>query len=312
MQFIVNEEQSGKRLDKFLAEKLPDYTRSFIQKLIKDCKIILNKKSIQKSSIKLGEGDKIEIEKTETKEFIAKPEKILLEIIYEDQNFLVINKPTGMVVHPTKTGDHQIGTVVNAVLYHCKKDLSGIGGVNRPGILHRLDKETSGVLTIAKNDKTHQFLSKQIHDREVKKFYLVLIKGQINPKQGTINAPIFRSMKDRKKMNVSAHSKARDALTHYEVLEEYKETSLLKVQIITGRTHQIRVHFSSIGFPVVGDNLYGDVKFNKNFKREFGLTRQFLHAFQIDFKIPNTKKRQKFEASLDQNLEKILFQLRSN
>lgn len=310
MKLTVAEQQSGKRLDKILAESLPDFTRSYIQKLIKNGKTSVNKKVVQKAAVKIEEGALIEVKEVMAKEIDAQAEDIPLEIVHEDSDFLVINKPAGMVVHPTETGDHQTGTIVNAVLHHCKNDLSGIGGVNRPGILHRLDKDTSGILTIAKNDKAHQNLSKQIRDREVKKFYLVLIKGHIDPKKGSIDAPIFRSMKDRKKMEVSGHNKARHALTHYEVLEEYKDTSLLKVQIITGRTHQIRVHLSSIDYPVVGDDLYGDVKFNKKFQKEFGLHRQFLHAFQIGLKNPSTDEWQEFEAGLSSDLEEVLDKLR--
>ncbi len=306
MKFIVSEEQAGKRLDVILAEVTPDYTRSFIQKMVKEGNVSVNKKVAQKASFKLSEWDVVRVKEIELREVDAQPEEIPLDILYEDQDFLVINKSAGMVVHPTETGDHQTGTIVNAVLHHCKKDLSGIGGFNRPGILHRLDKDTSGILTIAKNDQAHQFLSKQIHDREVRKFYLVLVKGHIRPQKGSIDAPIFRSMKDRKKMEVSGHAKARHALTHYEVLEEFKDVSLLKVQIVTGRTHQIRVHFASIGFPVVGDDLYGDVKFNNQFKKDFGLQRQFLHAFQIGLKVPRTEEWREFEAPLSGDLEEIL------
>ena len=305
MHFTVTEIQAGTRLDKILGDFLPDFTRNFIQKLIKEGKVSVNKKVVQKASLHLQINDEIQVQKIKSKEAEAKPEKIPLQIIYEDKDILIINKPAGMVVHPTETGDHQTGTIVNAVLHHCQKDLSGIGGVNRPGILHRLDKDTSGILTIAKNDPAHQFLSKQIHDREVQKFYLVLVQGHIHPQKGSIDAPIFRSPKDRKKMDVSAHSKARNALTHYEVLEEYAETSLLKVQIVTGRTHQIRVHFASIGFPVVGDDLYGDFKFNAKFKKEFGLKRQFLHALKIGFKLPSTQKWREFEAPLSGDLEGV-------
>lgn len=310
MKFEVTELQAGGRIDKILADVYPDFTRNFIQKLVKEGKVSVNKKSVQKSSFKLAEWDTVRVEKVETQEIDAQPENIPLEIVYENKDFLVINKSAGMIVHPTETGDHQTGTIVNAVLFHCKKELSGIGGMNRPGILHRLDKDTSGILTVAKNDKAHQYLSKQIHDREVKKFYIVLVKGHIRPTKGSIDAPIFRSMKDRKKMEVSGHSKARYALTHYEVLEEYDDTSLLKVQIVTGRTHQIRVHFASIDYPVVGDDLYGDPKFNRLFQKEFGLQRQFLHAFQIGLKSPSTEKWQEFEAPLSKDLEDILSQLR--
>lgn len=310
MQIIIKEENIRQRLDIVLSNEFPDMTRSFIQKIIKDGLVKVNNIKVFKSSFKLNEHDSIEVEEIETKSLDVEAEDIPLEIVYEDKDILLINKSAGMVVHPTESGDHQTGTIVNAVLFHCKQDLSGIGGVARPGILHRLDKETSGLLTVAKNDLAHQYLAKQIHDREVKKFYYTLIKGKISPQKGSIDAPIFRSMKNRKKMEVSRHAKARRALTHYEVLEEFGDVSLVKVQIITGRTHQIRVHFSSIGFPVVGDDLYGDSKFNNDFEKNYGLKRQFLHAAQIGFNLPSSKKWIEFEAPLTEDLESVLEKLR--
>ena len=306
MKFIVDETQSGQRLDKILTFFLTGYTRTYIQKIIKDKKVKVNKKVVQKSSVKLNINDKIEIKKIEPTELKIQPEKIALNVLYEDKNVLVINKPAGLVVHPADSGGNSSGTIVNAVLYHCKNELSGIGGVKRPGILHRLDKNTSGVLMIAKNDLTHQFLSQQIQERKVDKYYQVLIKGHIHSKKGSIDAPIFRSMKDRKKMAVSLHSKARNALTHYEVMEEFKNTSLLKVQIITGRTHQIRVHFASINYPVAGDDLYGDPKFNQNFSKTHGLKRQFLHAWKLGVVLPEQTKKTVFEAPLSNDLSQVL------
>lgn len=312
MKFIIEQENVGNRLDKVLSEFFREKTRSFIQKIIAEGLVKVNKNIVQKSSLKLALNDQIEIKKIPIKALDIEAEAIPLKIIYEDKDLVLINKPAGMVVHPTESGDHQTGTLVNAVLHHCQKDLSGIGGVARPGILHRLDKDTSGILTIAKNDQAHQYLAKQIHDRKVEKYYLTLVKGKISPQKGSIEAPIFRSMKDRKKMSVSIHSKARHALTHYEVLEEFGEVSLLKVQIVTGRTHQIRVHFSSIGFPVVGDDLYGDSKFNHDFQKEYHLKRQFLHAFQIGFNLPKTEAWQIFEAPLPADLQKVLELLKIN
>ncbi|MFA6024654.1 MAG: RluA family pseudouridine synthase [Candidatus Gracilibacteria bacterium] len=296
MQFqsiIIKDKDSTARLDQFLAPFLK-LTRNQVQRLIKEGCIFVNHKP-EKANTKLKTGDKILYRIPEAEESKLVPEKIPLEIIFEDKDFLVINKSAGMVVHPDESG-HNSGTVVHAVLAH-SKNLSGIGGKKRPGIVHRLDKDTSGVLLIAKNDKTHQKFSKLFQDRKVEKSYLALVKGTPKSQKGRIEAPIGRSSNERKKMAVSTQGKT--AISSFEVLAIYRGVSLLKVKIETGRTHQIRVHLASIGHPVVGDPVYGDKKLNAEFKEKHGLTRQFLHAAEL--KIDGKT----FQAPLPEDLEKV-------
>lgn len=304
-QIIISE--SNQRLDKALTKKLPHLTRTYIQKLIKNGDILVNNKKVN-AHYKTKISDQVQINIPKPKKIEIKPEKIPLDIIYEDKNILVINKPAGLVVHPDQSG-HKTRTLVNAILHHCK-DLSGISGELRPGIVHRLDKNTSGLLVIAKNDKAHQYLSNQIKNRKVKKIYWALIKNHLSPKEGVIEAPIGRSTKNRKKMDIKWTKKGKYALTHYKVLKEFANCSLLEIQIITGRTHQIRVHLSAIGHPVIGDNEYGDSKINKIFA-EKGLTRQFLHAKELSFKNPSTEKKVTFSSDLPEYLERILSTLSS-
>lgn len=292
----------NQRLDKFLSEKLPNLTRTYIQKLIKNGDILVNNKKVN-AHYKTKIDDKVQINIPKPKKTQAKPEKIPLDIIHEDKNILVINKPAGLVVHPAPSG-HKTGTLVNAILHHCK-DLSGISGELRPGIVHRLDKNTSGLLIIAKNDKAHQDLSNQIKNRKVKKIYWALIKGKISPKEGSIEAPIGRSAKNRKKMDIKWSKKGKYALTHYKVLKEFADCSLLEIQIITGRTHQIRVHLSAINHPIIGDTEYGNPKINKIFA-EKGLKRQFLHAKELSFKKPGTGKKVTFSSELPKELKNLL------
>lgn len=250
-----------------------------IQKLIDEGEILVNGKS-QKASYKVQNGDKISINIPEVKEVGLKSQDIPLDIIYEDDDILVVNKPKGMVVHPA-VGNLD-GTLVNAVMAHCKDNLSGIGGEVRPGIVHRLDKDTTGLLIVAKNDKAHINLSEQIKNREVKKIYIALVRGNIPENEATINMPIGRSTKDRKKMAVVKNGK--EAVTHFKVIDRFKNYTLLEIKIDTGRTHQIRVHMAEIGYPVVGDMVYS------NGKNEFGVEGQMLHAKSLDFKHPITGK----------------------
>ncbi len=277
MQFIsVQENESSSRLDHFIVKKL-GLSRNQIQRLISDGHVKVNNKAV-KSNQKVKTGDEISYHVPKAKLSPLKPEKIPLNVIFEDKNILVINKPAGIVVHPDETG-HSTGTLVQAILAHCK-DLSGIGGTKRPGIVHRLDKDTSGVLLIAKNDKTHQKYSQLFQDRKVKKTYLALVKGNPKTQKGRIEAGIARHSVDRKKMAVS--NQGRTAITNFEVLEVHPGFSLLKVNIETGRTHQIRVHLASIGHPVIGDSVYGDKALNKKFQEKHGLKRQFLHAQKLE------------------------------
>jgi 23S rRNA pseudouridine1911/1915/1917 synthase len=296
MQFqtvTITADDNGKRLDQFLADFLGK-SRSQVQKWIKDGHVLVDREP-EKANFRLKIGQELGYRLPKVADSKLKGADIPLDIIFEDKNLLVINKPAGIVVHPDETG-HQEGTIVHAVLAHCK-DLSGIGGEKRPGIVHRLDKDTSGVLLIAKNDETHQHLSKLFHDRQVKKTYLALVRGLPKSKKGRIEAPISRHSINRKRMTVSSQGK--NAITTFEVEAAYQGFTLLRVNIETGRTHQIRVHLASIGHPVIGDPVYGDKRLNEIFREKYGLKRQFLHAarIKIDGKI--------FEAPLPDELQRI-------
>ena len=266
-----------------------------IQKLIEENQILVNG-VVQKASYKVQKGDEIVINIPEVKEVGLKSQDIPLDIIYEDNDILVVNKPKGMVVHPA-VGNPD-GTLVNAVMAHCKGNLSGIGGELRPGIVHRLDKDTSGLIIVAKNDKAHIKMSEQIQNREVKKVYLALVRGNIQENEATINMPIARSTKDRKKMAVDKKGKV--AITHFKVLKRFEKYTYLEVSIETGRTHQIRVHMAEIGHPVVGDYTYS------NGKNEFNIQGQMLHAQKLNFKHPITGKQMSLEAPLPQYFKEVL------
>ena len=286
------------RLDAYVARKFSKLSRTMIQKLIEEGKILVNKK-VEKISYKVKIGDVIEINIPNPQESEIKAEDIPLDIIYEDNDIIVVNKAKGMVVHPAN-GNYD-GTLVNALMSVCKDSLSGIGGKIRPGIVHRLDKDTSGLLIIAKNDISHINMSNQIKDRKVKKIYITLVRGIVAEDEATINMPIGRSKKDRKKMAVRKDGK--EAITHFKVLKRYEKYTLLEVKIDTGRTHQIRVHMSEIGHPVVGDMVYS------NGKNEFGIEGQMLHAKSLSFKHPITGKEMHLEAELPAYFKAILNKL---
>ena len=252
-----------------------------------------------KSSLKVKQGDIVEIEEVIAKEIELKPQDIPLDIIYEDDDIIVVNKQKGLVVHPANGNPD--GTLVNAIMNICKDSLSGIGGEIRPGIVHRLDKDTSGLIIIAKNDKAHINLSEQIKNREVKKTYIALVRGVIPENEATINMPIARSTKDRKKMAVSKDGK--NAITHFKVLKRYEKYTLVEVKIETGRTHQIRVHMAHIGYPIVGDAVYS------NGKNPFGITGQMLHSEKLTFKHPITNKELNLEAPLPKYFTEVLNKL---
>lgn len=288
--------EEEKRIDVYLAgqEEL-SLTRSRVQNLIQTGMVQVNERPV-KANYKVKKGDKITITIPPPEELIVEAENIPLAIVYEDSDIIVVNKPQGMVVHPAN-GNYS-GTLVNALLAHCQ-DLSGIGGVTRPGIVHRLDKDTSGLLVVAKNDFAHLHLSQQIKDRLVKKQYLTLVYGNLKVDQGTINAPIGRHPVDRKKMAV-VFRLGRTAITHYQVLKRYGDYTYLQVDLETGRTHQIRVHLSYIGHPIVGDPVYTSAK------NKFNLPGQFLHSHQLIFTHPRFGQRLEFTAPLPEKMEKLL------
>lgn len=297
---IVSKENVGTRLDAYIVSKLDDISRTNIKRLIEDGNITVNER-VQKVSYRVQENDEIEVNIPEAKELDIQAEDIPIEVVYEDSDIIVVNKPKGLVVHPAN--GNWDGTLVNAVMAICKDSLSGIGGEIRPGIVHRLDKDTSGLLIIAKNDKAHLNMSEQIKNREVKKIYYALVRGVISENEATINMPIGRSNKDRKKMAVSKDGK--EAVTHFKVIERFPKYTLLEVKIDTGRTHQIRVHLSEIGYPVVGDEVYS------NGKNEFGIHGQLLHAKSLDFKHPITGKQMHLEAELSEEFMNVLKKLRA-
>ena len=286
---------SDMRLDAYVASKFNKLSRTMIQKLIEEGNILVNEKQ-KKISYKIQIGDNIKINIPKPQETDIKPENIPIELIYEDDDIIVVNKPKGLVVHPAN--GNMDGTLVNAIMAVCKGSLSGIGGKIRPGIVHRLDKDTSGLLIVAKNDLAHINISNQIKNRKVKKIYIALVRGIVTENEATINMPIGRSLKDRKKMSVRKDGK--EAITHFKVLKRYKKYTLLEIKIETGRTHQIRVHMSEIGHPVVGDMVYS------NGKNEFGVEGQMLHAKCLDFKHPITGKHMHLEAELPEYFKEVL------
>ncbi len=302
--YKITSEESGMRLDQYITKVKPDLTRSFIQKMIKGGSIFINNKKTTKTSYKVKNEDEITVIIPSIKEVGILSEDIPLDIIYEDSDIIVVNKKTGMVVHPTDHGAHVSGTLVNAILHYCKDSLSGIGGEKRPGIVHRLDKNTSGLIIVAKNDKAHNYVSKQIQDRTITKKYITLLKGHLKPTEGSIEAPLIKTHGE-KDMHVSGKKKAKFALTHYKVLDYINDYSLVEVQIITGRTHQIRVHFASINHPVCGDTMYGDKEMNEKLNK-IGLKRQFLHAAYLKFKLPKNDKEIELRADLPKDLAEVV------
>lgn len=297
----VEKKEEKKRIDAYISEQKENFTRSKVQRLIEEKKITVNGKNV-KSSYKVQENDTIEIIEEEPIQTDIKPQDIPLDVIYEDKDIIIINKQKGMVVHPAN-GNYD-GTLVNAVMAKCKDSLSGIGGEIRPGIVHRLDKDTSGAIIVAKNDEAHVNLSNQIKNHEVTKTYIALVRGIIKENEATIKMPIARSKTDRKKMAVDP--KGKEAITHFEVLERFENKyTLLKVNIETGRTHQIRVHMSYIGYPLIGDEVYS------NGKNEFGIKGQCLHAWKLDFRHPITEKPMHIEAKMPEYFEEVIEKLKS-
>ncbi len=295
----AEESSAGMRIDLFLSGQSDDLTRNRVQKLVENSLVMVNAEICDDKNYRIKAGDQVIISLAAPEEAAARPEDIALDIIYEDKDLLVINKKRGMVVHPAP--GHPDGTLVNALLGHCK-DLSGIGGVVRPGIVHRLDKDTSGLLIVAKNDYAHNSLAEQLKARTLKRVYFALVCGRVVPQRGRIEAPVGRHLKHRKKMAIIAGG--RDAVTRYRVIKHFKRYSLLKIKLETGRTHQIRVHMTHIGFPVVGDPLYGPG--NHGELPNDLASPQALHARALSFDHPRTGVKMNFSAPLPDVFRKLL------
>ena len=294
---LIFDREEKTRLDSYLSEVLEDMSRSHIQKLIKDGGITVSGKRV-KSGYQLSGGEEIFVPEEEPEIPEILPENIPLDIVYEDEDVIVINKPKGMVVHPA--AGHNTGTLVNALLYHCRDSLSGINGVLRPGIVHRIDMDTTGLLIACKNDRAHRAIAEQLAEHSITRRYLALVHGTFSETEGCIDKPIARSEKDRKKMAVAPLGKGKEAITHYRVLARYRDASLIECRLETGRTHQIRVHMSSIGHPLFGDCVYG-------LKRDRYLAYgQFLHAKVLGFVHPVSGKYMEFSANLPEYFQDVL------
>lgn len=293
-QFVVDETSVNMRLDVYLANKLVDKSRSYIQNLVEDDMVQVNNK-LRKSNYKLNVDDLVLITIPDPIELSIKPQNIPLDIIYEDSDLVVVNKPKGMVVHPA-AGVYE-NTLVNALLYHCT-DLSGINGVSRPGIVHRIDKDTSGTIVVAKNDYTHNKLALQLKDHSMNRIYLALVEGVIKEDEGTVDEPLGRHPIERVKIAISKDGKR--AVTHYRVIERYNNNTLIECKLETGRTHQIRVHMAFKGHPIVGDPVYGYKK------QRFKLEGQLLHAKLLGFIHPKTEKYMEFSTEPPEDFKKVI------
>ena len=300
--FEVQFEQEGERLDKFLSTIYPDFSRAFFQKLIKNQKVWVNDQN-QKASFPVHTDDLVKIEIPDAVETTIVPEDIPLDILYEDQDLLIVNKPKGMVVHPS--AGHYTGTLVNAIMYHCKDSLSGINGEIRPGIVHRIDMDTTGSLIVCKNDEAHVDIAQQIKEHSVNRIYVGIVCGNVKDDEGTIEGPIGRHPIERKKMAINEKN-GKPAVTHYKVLERFGNYTYMQFKLETGRTHQIRVHMASIGHPLLGDALYSSNR--STFKN---LQGQTLHAQTIGFIHPKTGEYMEFSAPLPEYFKKLLSILQS-
>lgn len=297
--FEIQENQQM-RLDKYLAEQFPEQTRSYLQKLIKEGLVLVNGKTV-KSGYQLSKGDEVSVTIPEPKELDVEPQKMNLDIVYEDEDVILINKPKGMVVHPAP--GHTTDTLVNGLLYHCKDNLSGINGVARPGIVHRIDRDTTGILIVCKNDMSHNSIAAQLKEHSINRRYRALVHGNLKEDTGTVEGPIGRHPVDRKKMAINERN-GKPAVTHYTVLERFGNYTLIECKLETGRTHQIRVHMTSIGHPLVGDEVYGPAKC------PFKLQGQCLHAMVLGFVHPRTGEYMEFSADLPEYFEDLLKKLR--
>lgn len=296
----AEEKDIGHRVDKYLSLKMPEVSRSYFQKLLKEGKVYVKEKAV-KANYKLQAGDMIHFQLPPDEEPDILPEDIPLDILYEDDYLLIVNKPKDMVVHPCP--GHYTGTLVNGVLFHCQGNLSGINGVLRPGIVHRIDKDTTGALVVCKDDQTHRSLADQLARHSITRRYRAVVTGNLPEDSGTIEGPIGRHPQDRKKMAVN-YKNGKDAVTHYRVLERLKNATYVECELETGRTHQIRVHFSHIGHPLLGDTVYGSAK------NPYRLQGQALHAMVLGFWHPHFEKYVEFTAPLPEYFQKLLEKLR--
>ena len=297
----ITPEMEGERIDKCISNYLESLSRSYIQKIIKDGKAYVND-AVVKANYKVKVDDKVQFEIPDCEEPDIPPQDIPLDILYEDKDILIVNKPKDMVVHPAP--GHYEGTLVNAIMFHCKDELSGINGVLRPGIVHRIDKDTTGSFIICKNDEAHRKIAQQLKEHSITRKYRAIVYGRIMEEEGTVNAPIGRHPTDRKKMAINEKN-GKPAVTHYKVLERFDKYTYIECQLETGRTHQIRVHMTSIGHPLLGDEVYG------NAKCPFKLEGQTLHAMTIGFIHPTTGEYVEYEAPLPEYFEHLLQILRT-
>ncbi len=300
-EFVVAPEDAGVRIDRYLSDQCQDISRSYLQKLLKEQSVLVEEKPV-KSNYKVNTGDRISLTLPEIREPEIVPEDIPLDIVYEDKDIILINKPKGMVVHPA--AGHYSGTLVNGLMSHCRSELSGINGVMRPGIVHRIDMDTTGVLIVCKNDMAHNSISEQLKDHSITRRYAAIVHGVLKDDEGTINAPIGRHPIDRKKMSINEKN-GRDAITHYRVLERFRQYTYIECQLETGRTHQIRVHMASTGHPLLGDSVYGPAKC------PFRLNGQTLHAGVLGIIHPRTGEYMEFTAPLPDYFEELLRKLRT-
>lgn len=300
MNFVPDEKDISTRIDRYLTEQCPDLSRSYIQKLLKEGAVSVNEAPV-KANYKVQAGNQITLTIPDMQAPDIRPEAIPLDILYEDQWLLVVNKPKDMVVHPS--AGHMEGTLVNAIMAHCGEHLSGINGVLRPGIVHRIDKDTTGALLVCKDDTVHRDLAEQLKEHSIKRRYRAVVQGNIKEDEGTVDAPIGRHPTDRKKMAIN-HKNGKNAVTHYKVLERFGNATYIECRLETGRTHQIRVHMASLGHPLLGDTVYGSSK------NPYHLQGQALHAMILGFIHPATGKYMEFEAPLPNYFLKLLDKLR--
>ena len=295
-EIFVEEDGTDDRIDKFLAEQCEELSRSFLQKLLKSGEVSVNGQAV-KASFRLSEGDLIVFEVPEAAKPEILPEPFPLDILYEDEDVILVNKPKGMVVHPA--AGHYSGTLVNALMYHCRDSLSGINGVLRPGIVHRIDMDTTGVIIACKNDVSHRSIAEQLKEHSITRRYQAIVHGRLKTDEGTVDAPIGRNPQDRKKMSINERN-GKPAVTHYHVLNRFRDSTHIECRLETGRTHQIRVHMASIGHPLLGDAVYGPARC------PYRLEGQTLHAGVLGFVHPRSGKYMEFSAPLPEYFEKLL------